>query len=219
MNHRDPSGDPRHPPHYIGQTEDPQQRGSSRHRDQEDDQLDDDRSPDRDERHYYQRFEERHHHGDSMPKVVSPFTNYFWQLLGSVSSAAIAGMFFWLWNVTLDIRDLQNARNDITRVAGEVSTVREILDRAGDRLTKLEVGIEQNRDGVKNNIMAIDTMRNELRQIRDALGTHTSEYVRISEIVRQLDRLLNAHIDSSTNGNSHRPPLTNRDPSDTGGPN
>ena len=123
----------------------------------------------------------------------TPIADYFWQVVASVSSAAIAGLFFWLWNVSLDIRDLQNARTDLARVIGEISSARQIIDRNSDRLTKLEAGIEQNREIIKGIYGALDGIRAEVTGARDVALKRTAEDARLAEVVRQLELHIQIH--------------------------
>lgn len=134
-----------------------------------------------------------HDEDDREQARSNPVFNYFWQLLGSVSSAAVVGLFFWLWNVTLDIRDLQNTRAELQRVFSETAGSRAIIDRNSDRLTRIEAAIDQMRAADQGLYKAFDELRADGGRAHDNAAARAADYARLEEAVRQIERLLQSH--------------------------
>lgn len=153
----------------------------------------------------YENNEQHHGQGADGGGNGSPAARVVWQVVASISSAAIVGIFFWLWNVTIDIREMQGMRSDLARIASDLGNGRAIIDRNSDRLTKIEAALEQSREIIKSIFGAMDGMRAEVVGARDTAMKHMAEDARLAEVVRQLQRAFEIHTQEANERPNYRP--------------
>lgn len=113
---------------------------------------------------------------------------YLWQLLTTLTGAAVLGLWLWMWNLTLDVRDLRMVVAQIARLESQLQTIGDTISRTGQKMALLEAAVAQ---------VGVDRadLRAEMRDIKEIQGEmikgiqdHSVDLGRLIDVVGRLDQ-------------------------------
>lgn len=98
------------------------------------------------------------------------------QVVTAVASAAIVGIWVWLFNIAAEMRDFRHSVLQIARVEGELAAARSIIHRNSDRLLTIEAMLARNnemhsdtRKLFEDHKAVMENMRSEIDRLREAI--------------------------------------------------
>ncbi|MDD5091174.1 MAG: Smr/MutS family protein, partial [Candidatus Wallbacteria bacterium] len=118
-----------------------------------------------------------------------------WMALSGLPVPAARAVIGWLDSILLDIGDRQSIENSLSTFSSHLVSLRDILDRAGDRSLILidEVGSGSSPD--ESQALACAVLEEILH--RGSLAVVTTHYRRVMEMAEQLEGMVNASLQFS----------------------